>query len=148
MTLRTSFWRALLQIAAAVLLIAIFAALWKRWQGGQWPDIDFYMSFLAFLVLLPLGSWLVVIPRHITLTEDSLTIAWPWRRDVSCPVEELEYFIENRLFMVQLENHPTQFICSGGFARKEWRAFIRELESRFPERKALAGPLMIGRRKP
>jgi hypothetical protein len=148
MTLRTNFWRAVSHLVGAVLPIAIFGALWKRWQEGQWPDGGFYFFFLPVLVFLPLGAWIAIIPRRITLTEDSLTIAWPFQRDVSCPVEELEYFIEAQLFMLQLENHRTQFIYSGGFARKEWRAFIRELETRFPERKALAGPLMIGRRKP
>ena len=57
--------------------------------------------------------------------------------------------MQARLFMIQLERHPTQLIFESAFARGEWRAFVGELESRFPERKAsfYAGTLLFGRRK-
>jgi hypothetical protein len=150
MTLRVNFFRAVLHIAAAIMLIALFGALWARWQEGHWPQIDFYISFLAVLALFPPVACLIGVPKCITLTEDSLTIAWPLRRTVSVPIEELEYYMQAQVFMIQLEGYPTQLIYPGGFHPREWRAFVHELENRFPERKALwsAGTVLFGRRKP
>jgi len=128
----------------------MIVAVSKRWQEGHWPYSDFYISFLPAVILFPLLACLFVVPKSIAITADSLIIAWPFRGSLSVPLDELEYYMEARLFMIQIENQPTQLIFHGGFTRSEWRAFVRELESRFPERKALwySGTLLFGRRKP
>jgi hypothetical protein len=150
MTLRVNFLRAVLKVVLAVLLILAAAAVYGRWQNGHWPERDFYLSFIPAFILVPIAALLVVVPKNITLTEDSLTIVWPFRRTVSSGLDELEYFMQARLFMIQFESAQTQLIDPGGFRRREWRAFVRELESRFPDRKAQGhvGFLMFGRRKP
>ena len=150
MTLRVNFVRVVVKVVFAVLLIQAAAAVFGRWQNGHWPERDFYLSFIPALILVPIGALIVVVPKSITLTEDSLTIVWPFRRTVSVALNGLEYFMQARLFMIQLEGAQTQLIDPGGFRRSEWRAFVRELESRFPDRKAQGhmGFLMFGRRKP
>jgi len=121
-----------------------------RWQEGSWPATEFYVSFAIALTLVPAGMCLIMVPKRITLTEDWLTIEWPFGRTVAVPIDELERYMQARVFMIQLEQHPTQLIYGGAFARSDWRAFVRELESRFPERKAsfYAGTLLYGPRKP
>ena len=150
MTLRASIPRALIHAAAGILLIALIGAGTIRWQQGRWPATDFYVSFLIALVLVPVAVCIIVVPRSITLTVDTLRIEWPFRRTVAVPTDELEHYMQGRLFMIQLEQHPTQLIYDGAFPRRDWRAFTRELESRFPDRKAsfYAGTLLYGRRKP
>lgn len=150
MTLRVNFLRAVLKVVLAVLLILSAAAVYGRWQNVHWPERDFYLSFIPAVILAPIGALAVVVPKSITLTEDSLTIVWPFRPTVSSALDELEYFMQARLLMIQFERAKTQLIYPGGFRRGEWRAFVRELESRFPDRKAHGhvGFLMFGRRKP
>jgi hypothetical protein len=80
-----------------VLLLSAAAAVFGRWQSGHWPQSEFYLLFMLVLVLVPIGALIVVVPQNITLTEDSLTIGWPFRRTVSDPLEELEYF-SGRIF--------------------------------------------------
>ena len=150
MTIRASLPCALSRIAISIAVIAAIGLVWTRLQEHRWPDSYFYVSFAVAFALLAAGSCLIIIPRSITLTDDSLSIDWPFRRKVTVPLDELEAYMQARLFMIQLERHPTQLIFEGAFARGEWRTFTRELESRFPDRKAsfYAGTLLFGRRKP
>jgi hypothetical protein len=129
-TIRASFIRALARLFIVLGLLVILGGIVSIHRQG--------FAFLALLfALLAGGSCFVHVPRSITLTDTSLSIEWLCRRTVNVPLDELEAYAHGRrFFMIQLKHHRTQSIDDIAFASDEWRAFTRELERRFPDRKA------------
>ena len=113
----------------------MLGAATMRFQSGHWPGSDFYVSFAAVAAAFPLVLWVLHVPKFIELTDDSLTIAQPFTRPLSVPVDDLEYYGQTvAYFRMQLRGHRSLRIFSRGFPRREWREFVRALETRFPER--------------
>jgi hypothetical protein len=80
---------------------------------------------------------LAFVPRQLTLSDDSLVIERPFRENAVIAFDDLEYFMDTGAsFMIQVREHGAYQIYDGGFARREWRAFKRQLERLLPERKA------------
>ena len=65
-------------------------------------------------------------------------------------VKTLEYYIQApSVFMIQVQGQVSAYqLSSAGFRRSDWRAFVNEIETRFPQRKAsyFIGPCLFGRR--
>ena len=123
--------------ALSILAVALFAGAMKRWELGHWPDAAFYISFAVVAAVFPLTVWALFVPAFIELTDDSFTIARPLCRPLRIPVDDLEYYGQSvAYFRIQLRGHTPFRVYTLGFPRREWRRFVRELETRFPERYA------------
>ena len=137
MILRRSAVRTMASCTTSILAIAVFGAVTMRWQSGHWPAAEFYISSAAVAAAFPLVLWVLHVPRFIELTDDSLTIAQPFTRPITVSVDDLEYYGQTvAYFRMQLRGHRSLRIFSRGFPRDQWRSFMQELESRFPERYA------------
>jgi hypothetical protein len=136
MTLRASFARAIFHVIAWLALVTAIAAVADHWRTGNWWDADYLWSLLIPFFLFPVVV-LAFLPRQLTLSDDSLVIERPFRENAVIAFDDLEYFMDTGAsFMIQVREHGPYQIYDGGFARREWRAFKRELERLLPGRKA------------
>jgi hypothetical protein len=143
--IRASFLRAGLWFGGLVVLLQVCGSIFSYIRFGTWPTANDCFHTLIGVIVASLAGCVVVIPRSVSLTEETIEITRPFRRTVVASTDELEYWTENSWFMFQFENHPLQMISSFGFARSDWRRFIGEFRRRFPERESIGGPFMIPR---
>jgi hypothetical protein len=112
------------------------AAVADHWRTGNWWDADYLWSLLIPFFLIPVVV-LAFVSRQLTLSDDSLVIERPSRENAVIAFDDLEYFMDTGAsFMIQVREHGTYQIYDGGFARREWRAFKRELERLLHGRKS------------
>jgi hypothetical protein len=148
MMLTSHFGRAVARILGMLMLLAAFAIVVERWRTGHWWTRDYLWGLAGASALFVSIVCIMFVPRRIELTDDVLVIDYLFDRRITIPLDELERYMHAEVFMVQVRDRGAYQFCGDGFPRAEWRAFVREVETRFPERKAhwYAGARLFGRR--
>lgn len=151
MTLVPSFTRTVATVLVSLLMVTVLAAISEYWGTGHWWSHGYIVSLAIPFILVPAFVWFAFVPRRVELTENELTIFRLFGPVICIPLDELEYYMScGEVFMIQPHGRSSAYqIFPGAFPRQNWRAFIHELEARYPERKAsyYVGATLYGRRK-
>jgi len=151
MTLVPSLTRTVAVVLVGLLLYTALAAIGEYWGTGHWWSHGYVVSLAIPFILFPAFVWFAFVPRRIELAENELTICRLFGPVIRIPLDELEYYMScGEVFMIQPRGRSSAYqIFPGAFPRHNWRAFVQELETRYPERKAsyYIGATLYGRRK-
>jgi hypothetical protein len=150
MTLIPSFTRTVAGVLISLALVTALAAISEYWGTSHWSH-GYVVSLAIPFLLVPAFVWFAFVPRRIELTENELIIFRLFGQAICIPLDELDYYMSGgEVFMIQPRGRSSAYqIFPGAFPRQNWRAFVQELETRYPERKAsyYIGATLYGRRK-
>gem|GEM_PF-6401541 len=119
-------------------LVTFLDYLLQGLRDHQWWSIGYILSLgLPFSIFVAF-VWFGFVPRKLEYSEDEFTIRLLFRKELTLPWSELEYYYPNGpgVYMIQFEGRSTFQIAGCAYRSREWKAFREFMDTSFPDQRA------------
>ena len=125
--------RTFIRILLLGLLVAVIAAVSERYRNGHWWANDCTASWAIPLFFIPVGVWVMFVPRSIQWSDSDFQIQPRFGRSQTLPWTQLcAYGNRNNVFVIQFTGVSMFQIFPGAFPSNEWRVFQSFLAANHP----------------
>jgi hypothetical protein len=133
---KPSFWRVVLRVGSAVVVFSVIGYFLQGWQEHKWWSLGYIESMSIPVVIMPVAVWFMFVPSWFQYSEEEISLRTILRQGTYAWDMLDAYGPGPNVFMLQFKGDSGAYqIFSGAYPRKEWQAFKKYLEIRFPERK-------------
>ena len=121
-----------------MILVTGVAAYMNYLIKGEWWLLDYWVSLLIPLILLPITVCLLFVPQYIVVEKEGFIIKQFFRMPRYVSFQDVRAFRSTKgVFLIQPTAGSTLQIFAGFFSRKTWKLFVDLIENRCPGKKAL-----------
>ena len=92
MQMHRSFWTFSRYVLGVFGAVKIAGYLWQGWYQGRWWTVGYMCSLTIPIIAVALFIWFVFVPRNLELSEDRLTIQFPFRAPRELSWNDLRYW--------------------------------------------------------
>jgi hypothetical protein len=135
--LSPGFWRVAASVDRFILIGIVLGYFSEGYLRGHWWTTGYLCSFSVALVVVPLLSWLIWVPRVLEYSEAEIRIA-TFFRDTRQPWKRLKsYGPSGAVFAFRFKGEFQGYqIMSQAYSKADWNRFTEYLDTRVPGRES------------